>query len=67
MQIDVKSEMLSDVQTGNRIPHDEYNIDGIAHAPAYINEDIFMQSFTCIRKWRQGTKSPEFCAKGATI
>ena len=64
--------MLSDVQTGNRIPHDEYNVCGIAHALAFIKDDIFMQrrlvqSFRCTRKWGQGTKSPESCAKGATI
>ena len=64
--------MLSGVQSGNRIPHDEYNVRGIAHARAYIKDDIFMQrrlvqSFKCIKKWGQGTKSPEFCAKGATI
>ena len=29
---DVKPEMLSGVQTRNRIPHDEYNIRGIAYA-----------------------------------
>ena len=35
--------MLSGVQMGNRIPHDEYNVRGIAHARAYIKDDIFMQ------------------------
>ena len=64
--------MLSGAQTGNRIPHDEYNVRGIAHARAYIKDDIFIQrrlvqSFKCIRKWGQGTKSPEFCSKVATI
>ena len=64
--------MLSGVQTGNGSPHDKYNITGIAHARTNIKDDIFMQrrlmqSFTCIRKWGQGTKSPEFWAKGATI
>ena len=64
--------MLSGFQTRNGIPHDKYNVRGIAHACAYIKDDIFMQrrlvqSFKCIRKWGQGTKSPEFCAKGATI
>ena len=28
---DVKPDMLSGVQTGNGIPHDQYNICGIAH------------------------------------
>ena len=37
------SEMLSGVQTGNRIPHVEYNVRGIAHARAYIKDNIFMQ------------------------
>ena len=40
---DVKLEMLSGVQTGNRIPHDEYNVRGIAHARAYLKDNIFMQ------------------------
>ena len=30
------------VETGNRIPHDEYNVRGIAHVRAYIKDDIFM-------------------------
>ena len=38
----VKLEMLSGVKTGNRIPHDENNVRGIAHARAYIKDDIFM-------------------------
>ena len=29
---DVKLDMLSGVQTGNGIPHDRYNVRGIAHA-----------------------------------
>ena len=40
---DVKPEMLSSVQTGNRIPHDRYNVRGIALAHSYIKDDIFMQ------------------------
>ena len=36
---DVKPEMLSAVQTGNRIPHDEYNVRGIAHVQAYIKDN----------------------------
>ena len=69
---DVKPELVSGVQSGNRIPHDENNVRGIAHARAYIKDDIFMQrrlvqSFKCIRKWGHGTNSPEFCAKGATL
>ena len=34
--------MLSGVETGNRIPHDEYNVRGIPHVRAYIKDDIFM-------------------------
>ena len=64
--------MLSGVQNGNGTPHDRYNIRGNAHARTNKKDDIFIQrrlvqSFKCIRKWGQGTKSPEFCAKGATI
>ena len=29
---DVKPEILSGVKTRNRVPHDEYNVRGIAHA-----------------------------------
>ena len=52
--------MLSSVQTGNRIPHDEYNVRGIAHARAYIKDDIFkqrrlVQNFIYIMEWGQGT------------
>ena len=39
---DVKLEMLSGVQPGNRIPHDRYNVRGIAHARSYNKDDIFM-------------------------
>ena len=57
---DVKPEMLSGVQTGNRIPHDRYNVRGIAHARSYKKDNIFMQRrqgqiFTCILKWGQIT------------
>ena len=38
---DVKPEMIPGVQTGNGIPHDKYNIRGIAHART--NRNIFMQ------------------------
>ena len=39
----VKPDMLSGVQTGNRIPHVGYNICGIAHAHTNRNDNIFMQ------------------------
>ena len=40
---DVKPEMIPGVQTGNGIPHDKYNIRGIAHARTNRKDDIFMQ------------------------
>ena len=39
---DVKPEMLSGVQTENRIPHDEYDLRGIAHVRAFRKDDIFI-------------------------
>ena len=35
--------MLSGVQTGNGIPHDEYDVHGIAHARTNKKDEIFMQ------------------------
>ena len=43
MTTDVKPDMLSGVQTGNGIPHDRYNMRGIAHAHTNRKDDIFMQ------------------------
>ena len=40
---DVKPEMIPGVQTGNGIPHDKYDIRGIAHARTNRKDDIFMQ------------------------
>ena len=42
---DVKPEIIPGVQTGNGIPHDKYNISGIAHAHVRKNrkDDIFRQ------------------------
>ena len=40
---DIKTEMLSGVQTGNGIPYDRYNIRGIAHVCTNRKSDIFMQ------------------------
>ena len=53
---DVKPDMLSGVQTGNGIPHDKYNIRGIAHVRTNRKDDIFMQRrlgqiFICILEW----------------
>ena len=59
MTTDVNMDMLSGVQTGNGIPHDRYNICGIAHVRTNRKEDIFMQRrpgqiFTCILEWAKG-------------
>ena len=40
---DVKPEMIQAVQPGNGIPHDKYDICGIAHAGTNRKDDIFMQ------------------------
>ena len=53
MRTDVKPDMLSGVQTGNGIPHDRYNIRGIAHVRTNRKDDILMQRrlgqiFICI-------------------
>ena len=40
---DVKPDMISGVQTGNGIPHDRYNIRGIAHEGTNRKDDIFLQ------------------------
>ena len=40
---DVKPEMIPGVYTGNGIPHDKYNIRGIAHVRTNRKDDIFMQ------------------------
>ena len=57
---DVKPDMLSGVQTGNGIPHDRYNIRGIAHARRNRKDNIFKQRrlgqiCTCILEWGQRT------------
>ena len=40
---DVKPEIIPGVQTGNGIPHDRYNIRGIAHLRTNRKDDIFRQ------------------------
>ena len=40
---DVNREMIPGVQTGNGIPHDKYNIRGIAHVRTNRKDDIFRQ------------------------
>ena len=57
---DVKQEIIPGVQTGNGIPHDKYNMCGIAHVSTNRKDDIFMQrrlvqSFTYILELGQGT------------
>ena len=47
---DVKPEMIPGVLTGNGIPHDEYNIRGIAHVRTNSKDDIFMQRRLLIDK-----------------
>ena len=56
---DIKPDMLSGVQTGNGIPHDRYNIRGIAHVRTNRKDDIFMQRrlgqiFIFILEWCKG-------------
>ena len=45
---DIKPEMIPGVQTGNGIPHDKWNILGIAHARTNRKDDIFMQTWLYI-------------------
>ena len=40
---DVKPEMIPGIKTGNRIPHDKYDIRGIVHTHTNKKDDIFMQ------------------------
>ena len=49
-------DMLSGFKTGNGIPHDRYNIRGIAHVRTKRKDDIFMQRrlgqiCICILEW----------------
>ena len=39
---DCKPEVLSGVETGNRIPHDEWNLRGIAHVYTYTEKTTFL-------------------------
>ena len=50
---DVKPEIIPGVQTGNGIPHDKYNIRGIAHVRTNRKDDIFMQRRLLIDKTQQ--------------
>ena len=57
---DIKPEIIPGGQTGNGIPHDKYNIRGIAHVCTNRKDNIFMQgrlvqSFKYILEWGQGT------------
>ena len=40
---DVKLEMIPGIKNGNGIPHDKYNIRGIAHVRSNRKDDIIMQ------------------------
>ena len=56
---DIIPDMLSGVQTGNRIPHERYNIHGIAHVRTNRKNDIFVQRrlgqiFIFILEWGKG-------------
>ena len=56
---DVKLEIILGVSPGNGIPHDNYNICGIAHARTNRKDDISMQRrlgqiFICIFEWGKG-------------
>ena len=58
--------MLSVVQTGNRIPQNEYDIHGIGHAHALKTDGIFMQrqllqTLKCLGEVEQGTKHKHPC------
>ena len=61
---DVKPDMLSGIQTGNGIPHDRFNIYGIANARTNGKYEIFVQRllgqiFICILEWGQGEKNQD--------
>ena len=58
---DVKPEMIPGVQTRNGIPHDKYNIRGIAHVRTNRKGDIFMQRRLYIDKAH--TALNIFCTK----
>ena len=56
---DVKPEMIPGVLTGNGIPHNKYDVRGIAHAHTNRKDDIFMQRrlgqiFICILERGKG-------------
>ena len=70
---DVKPEMIPGAQTGNGIPHDEYNIRGLFDKRTNRKDDIFIQKrlgqiFACILEWGQGTckKSSSYPARAYT-
>ena len=52
---EVNPDILSGYRTGSKIPHDLYNICGIARVYTYRKDSIFMlrrlvKSFTCVRE-----------------
>ena len=62
---DVKPEMIPGVQTRNGIPHDKYDIRGIAHARTNIKDDIFRQRQLDIDEAH--TELAIFCSRGHNI
>ena len=60
--------MIPGVQTGNGIPHDKYNICGIAHVRTNRKDDIFMQRrlgqiCICIFEWGKGLVQNPDCTR----
>ena len=45
---DFKPEIIPGIQTGIGIPHDKYNMHGIAHARTNRKDNIFMQRWLYI-------------------
>ena len=45
---DCKPEVLSGVETGNRIPHDEWNLRGIAHMYTYTEKTTFLEALASL-------------------
>ena len=62
---DVKPEIIPGVQTGNGIPHDKYNICGIAHVHTNIKDDILRQRQLDIDKAHM--ELDIFCSRGHNI
>ena len=61
---DVQPEMIPGVLTRNGIPHDKYDVRGIAHAR---NEDIFMQRRLYIDEAHTALDIFPHCASNTTF